>query len=159
MRRICESLNKFSKFSWKFWQFYENFNKNLEKFDETLNFLLLSILIASEAWAVLHHLQIFRGFGGSGSFPLSPGDVTGINIYFYHWFILFFILLIETKFDHIFLKFLLKLVYSFKFSIVKYEQCVPRWMFFHSTPMLNWYPNQTPFTAFYVLTNHLITNH
>ena len=65
----------FQNFIENFDSFKENFNKNLGKFDETLNFLLLSILIAAEAWDIFHHLQIFPGFGGK----LPPCDATGIN--------------------------------------------------------------------------------
>ena len=33
-------------------------------------------LLLAEAWVVPHPLQIFRGFGGGGSFPFFPGYAT-----------------------------------------------------------------------------------
>ena len=75
---------------WKYFQnFIENFdsckgnfNKTLEKFDETLNFLRLLSFIAAESWAVIHHLQIIFGkFWGGLSFFLHTGVAIGINIY------------------------------------------------------------------------------
>ena len=77
--KICKGLNKFWKFYWNFWKILRklNFNKNLEKFNKNLNFLLVSILIAG--WAVSCSLSfvIFPGFGGGGRSPRSPpGDAT-----------------------------------------------------------------------------------
>ena len=75
--------------------------------------------LLAKAWAVLHPLQISLGFGWGGEaspFPLATPLVL-INNLFFHGSILCLILLIETfKFDYIFPKLLLKLVYSFMFS-------------------------------------------
>ena len=118
LRTICESLNKFSKFYCKFWLFFlENFNKNLWKFDEILNFLLLSILIACWGVSCSPSFANFPGFQGRWKLPPSPWRRQWYKLIFIFFMGLFCaILLIETKFDYIFPKFLLKLVYSFKFS-------------------------------------------
>ena len=76
LRRICESLNKFSKFYWKT-VFKKIFNKNLGKFDETLNSLLLSTLIACLGVSCSLSFANFPGFREMGKLP--PGDTTGIN--------------------------------------------------------------------------------
>ena len=117
MRRICESLNKVFKILLKILTgFKKILIKIWKKIDETINFLLLSILIAGWGEGCSPSFANFRGFGGEASpFPLATPLVL-INIYFLHGSILCLILLIETKFDYIFQKFLLKLVYSFKFS-------------------------------------------
>ena len=52
----------------KFW-------KNQKKIIILYYFLFL---LLAEAWVVPHPLQIFRGFGGGGNFPLPPpGYATG----------------------------------------------------------------------------------
>ena len=57
-------------------------------------------------------------------------------IFIFNWSILCLILLIKTKFDHIFLKFSLKLVYSFKFSGCQIWTMCPGEIFSHPTPMI-----------------------
>ena len=123
LRKICESLNKFSKFYWKFWVF----KKILIKISENLKKLKISFTIDSHFWLRRGLFSIickFSGGGGGGAergklplfLPPPATPLVLININFLYGSILCLILLIETKFDYIFLKFLLKLVYSFKFS-------------------------------------------
>ena len=60
-----ESLKYFESFK-------ENFNKNLEKFNEILNFFYHRFSLLAEAWGVPHHLKIFRVWKGAfPSFPLA----------------------------------------------------------------------------------------
>ena len=106
----------FQNFIKIFDSFKENFNKNLWKLDETLNFILLSILIAGWGVGCSSSFANFSGFRGEASPSPLATPLVLINIYFFHGSILCVILLIETKFDYIFPKILLKLVYSFKFS-------------------------------------------
>ena len=61
--------------------FKTNINKILGKFDESLNFLLLSILIAGWGVSCSPSFANFPGFRGEGSFPLPPGNIYFLWVY------------------------------------------------------------------------------
>ena len=86
----------------------------------------------AETWTVLHPLQIFRGFGGGGSFPLAMPLIL-INIYFFSWV---HSVLNFTNWNQIWLyEYILEIsieisILNSRSRVVEYEQCVPRWNFF-----------------------------